>query len=81
MTKFDYLSQIKQMHCRALITALVTIKIKFLLTFTYVRINFIGYLEIIAFQRLKTNIFTVKYIRTLHVQISILDQNTHTPST
>jgi hypothetical protein len=65
-----YFSQINQIHCRALITALVAIKIKFYLTFTYVRINFNDYLEIIAFQRLKTNIFTVKYITNLHVQIS-----------
>jgi hypothetical protein len=67
MTKFVYFLQIKQIHCRTLITALVGIKIKCNLTFAYVPINFIGFLEINAFQRLRMNIFTVKYIRTLHV--------------
>jgi hypothetical protein len=69
-----YFLQIKQIHCRTL----VGIKIKYL-TFTYVPINFIVFLEIIAFQRLSMNIFTVKYIRTLHVQISIFRQK-WTPS-
>jgi hypothetical protein len=74
MTKFVYFLQIKQIHFRTLITALVGIKIKCYLTFTYVIINFIGFLEVIVFQRLRMNIFTVKYIRTLYVLISIFRQ-------
>jgi hypothetical protein len=70
MSKFVYFLQIKQFHSRTLTTALVGIKIKCYLTFTHVPINFIVFLEI-AFQRLRMNIFTVKYIRTLHVQISL----------
>jgi hypothetical protein len=66
-----YLLQINQIRCRSLITALVSIKIKCYLAFTYVRINFIGYVEIIAFQRLKMNIFKVQYIRTLNVQVTL----------
>jgi hypothetical protein len=69
--KFVYLFEIKQIHCRTLTTALVGIKIKCYLTFTHVPINFIVFLEIIAFQRLRMHIFKVKYIRILHVQISL----------
>jgi hypothetical protein len=68
MTKFVYFLQIKQIYSRALITALVGIKIKCYLTVTYVRINFFGYLEITAFQRLKMYIFIVQVIRNLHVK-------------
>jgi hypothetical protein len=71
MTKFVYFLQITQIHCHTLITALVRIKIKCYLTITYVRINFISYLEMIALQRLKSIFFKVKYIRNLHVQISL----------
>jgi hypothetical protein len=71
MKKYAYFLQIIHIHCRTLITALVGIKIKCYLTFTYVRMNFISYLEIISFQRLRMNIFTVKYFRTLHVKISL----------
>jgi competence CoiA-like predicted nuclease len=63
MTKFVYFLQINQIYFRSLIPALVRIKIKCYLTITYVRINFIRYLEITAFQPLKMNIFTVQYIR------------------
>jgi hypothetical protein len=71
MTKSVYFLLLNQIHCRTLITALVGIKIKCYLMFTYVRINFIGYLEIIALQQLRRNIFTVQYIRILHLQISL----------
>jgi hypothetical protein len=74
MPKFVYFLRIKKFHSRTLTTALVGIKIKCYLTFTHVPINFIFFLEIMAFQRLRMNIFTVKYIRTLHVQISIFRQ-------
>jgi hypothetical protein len=71
MTKFVYYLQIKQIYSRALITALVGIKIICLLTVTYVRINFFGYLEITTFQRMRIYIFIVQDIRNLHVQISL----------
>jgi hypothetical protein len=69
-----YFLLIKQIQCRTLITALVGIKIKYYLTFIYVPLNFIGFLEIIAFQRLRMNNFKVKYIKSLHVQILIFSQ-------
>jgi hypothetical protein len=52
-------------------TAFVGLKVKCYLSFVYVPINFIFSLEFITFQRLRMNTFTVKYSRTLHVQISL----------
>jgi hypothetical protein len=71
LTKVVYFSPINQIHCRILITALVGLKIKCYPTFTFVQNNFFNFLEIIAFQRLKMNIFTVQKIRKLHLQISL----------
>jgi hypothetical protein len=68
--KVVYFPQINQVHCRTFITTLVGIKIKSYLIFTFARNNFISFLEIIAFQRLRMNIFTAKNIKKLHVQIS-----------
>jgi hypothetical protein len=65
-----YFLQINQSHCRTLVTALVGLNIKFYLTFTFVPNNFISFLGVIAFQRLKMNIITGKNFRKLHVQIS-----------
>jgi hypothetical protein len=41
------------------------------LTFTIVRNTFISFLEIIAFQRITMNIFTVQIIRKLHEELSL----------
>jgi hypothetical protein len=62
MTTFVYFLQVNQIYCRALITALVGIKINCYLTFTYVRINNFSYLEIIAFQRLRMSFFIVQIL-------------------
>jgi hypothetical protein len=40
LTKVVYLLQINHIHCRTLITALVGIKVKCYLSFTFVRSNF-----------------------------------------
>jgi hypothetical protein len=50
VTKVVYFSQINQIHCRALITALDGVKIKCYLPFMLVRNTFISLLEIFAFQ-------------------------------
>jgi hypothetical protein len=71
LMKVVYFSQINQVHCRTLITALVGIKIKCYLIFTLARNNFISFLEIIAFQCLRMNTFTGKNIKKLHAQISL----------
>jgi hypothetical protein len=61
--------QINEILCRALITALVVIKIKCYLTCTLVRNNINRFLEVIGFQRQRMNIFTVNIIGKLHVLI------------
>jgi hypothetical protein len=64
-----YFSQINQIHCSTLITSLVGVKIKCYLTFSFVQNNFISFLEIIAFRRVRINIFSVQNIRKLDEQI------------
>jgi hypothetical protein len=71
LMKVLHFSQANHIHCRTLITILVGIKIKCYLIFTFARNNFISFLEIIAFQRLRMNIFTQKNIKKLHAQISL----------
>jgi hypothetical protein len=78
--KVVYPSQINHIHCRRLITELVGIKMKCYLSFIFVRSNFISFLDINAFQRLRMIIFTVQNIWKLYVQISLLDSKTHPPS-
>jgi hypothetical protein len=62
MTKVINLLQNKSKSLPTFITAYVGNKSKCYLTYTLVRVVFIGYLEIIAFQRLRMNIFTVKQL-------------------
>jgi hypothetical protein len=75
-----YFSQTNQIYFRPFDKELVGLKIKFYRTFTFVPNNFICFLEIIAFQRLKTYNFTVQIIRILHIQISICNHKTHSPA-
>jgi hypothetical protein len=71
LMKVVYFRQINQVHFRTFITTLVGIKINSYLIFTFPRNNFISFLEIIAFQRLRMNTFTGKIIKKIHEQISL----------
>jgi hypothetical protein len=76
MKKTVYFSRINQSPCRTLIGAVVG-KNK---TSTYIRTNFIGFLEIIAFQGLSMNILTVQNIRTFMYKYDFVDQNANPPA-
>jgi hypothetical protein len=75
-----YFSQINQFHCRTLVTALVGLKIKCYLTFTFVPNNFISFLEVIVFPRLKMNIFTVQMLENYMYKYHFLISKTHSPA-
>jgi hypothetical protein len=80
LMKVVYFSQIHQVHCRILITRLVGIKIKRYLIFTFARNNFISFLEIIAFQRLRINIFIGKILKNYMHKYHFEDTKTYPPA-
>jgi hypothetical protein len=63
LAKVVYFSPINQIHRGTVIIALVLINIKCYIRFIFVRNDFISLTEIIAFQRLRMNIFAVHYTR------------------
>jgi hypothetical protein len=58
--KVLYFSLTFQIHCGTLIIALVRMSVTCYIRFMFVRNEFISLLEIISFQRMRMNIFTVQ---------------------